>query len=104
MWGAIGDSSLIQDDENIPLLSFHGDDDHIVPYNTGQPFEDIKVAILEKLGLKLNDLIFEPMFGSKYISDYYNSENFDYTLVTFKGFDHDPHSNPDQTFNSKMWL
>lgn len=39
-WGAILDTLLIQNepDENCPVISFHGDGDVLVPYNSGNPF------------------------------------------------------------------
>ncbi len=37
-WGAIGDTSWIIPGEQTGLISFHGDNDLIVPYNTGFPF------------------------------------------------------------------
>ena len=101
MWGALGDSSIIDSSDITPILSFHGDKDQIVPYNIGRPFEDIRIAILEKLGVKLNELIFDPMYGSKFISDYQNSKCSN-TLITFNGYNHDPQYNPDLTFNSNL--
>jgi PKD repeat protein len=39
-WGAILDTLLIENtpDENCPVISFHGDGDALVPYNSGNPF------------------------------------------------------------------
>ncbi len=37
-WGAIGDVNWIKPGRTVPLLSIHGDQDLIVPYNTGFPF------------------------------------------------------------------
>ncbi len=38
-WGAIMDTALIEAHENIPVLSFHGDQDILVPYVYGYPFQ-----------------------------------------------------------------
>jgi PKD repeat protein len=38
-WGAIMDTALIEASENIPVLSFHGDQDILVPYVYGYPFQ-----------------------------------------------------------------
>ncbi len=37
-WGAIMDTSFIEATENTPVISFHGDQDALVPYNSGYPF------------------------------------------------------------------
>ena len=39
-WGAILDTNFIENNsrENIPVISFHGDNDNLVPYVTGNPF------------------------------------------------------------------
>lgn len=37
-WGAIGDTSWIQPNEDVPMISFHGDLDPVVPYGRGFPF------------------------------------------------------------------
>ena len=38
-WGAIGDTTFIQQDEQVPIISFHGTEDKIVPYDVGFAFE-----------------------------------------------------------------
>ena len=38
-WGAIMDTSLIEAGENTPVISFHGDQDILVPYVYGYPFQ-----------------------------------------------------------------
>jgi acetyl esterase/lipase len=40
-WGAILDTSYIGDDpeDMVPIILFHGSDDALVPYDTGQPFD-----------------------------------------------------------------
>ena len=37
-WGAIGNVNFIEQGEDIPLVSFHGDSDLVVPYDSGYPF------------------------------------------------------------------
>lgn len=37
-WGALGDVNFIKPSNVLPLVSFHGDQDLIVPYGTGYPF------------------------------------------------------------------
>lgn len=38
-WGAIMDTSLIEAGENTPVISFHGNQDILVPYVYGYPFQ-----------------------------------------------------------------
>lgn len=42
-WGAIGDVNWIKPGKAKPLVSFHGDQDLIVPYNTGFPFTALAI-------------------------------------------------------------
>ena len=37
-WGAMGDVNWIDPGEDVPIISFHGDQDLIVPYDSGYPF------------------------------------------------------------------
>jgi len=37
-WGAMGDVNWIEPGEDVPIISFHGDQDVIVPYDSGYPF------------------------------------------------------------------
>lgn len=38
LWGAIGDTNWLEAADSVPLISFHGTDDLIVPYGYGFPF------------------------------------------------------------------
>jgi len=71
-WGAILDTLLIENepDEDCPVISFHGDGDALVPYNSGNPFSYPVFPVvygsvpihkrLDNLGIK-NKLV--PMVG-----------------------------------------
>lgn len=37
-WGAIGDTVFLEDNETIPIASFHGTEDNVVPYDVGFAF------------------------------------------------------------------
>lgn len=45
MWGAIHDTSILAN-SRIPVISFHGDADGIVPYSYGYPFKDMIISTL----------------------------------------------------------
>src|SRR5690606_31472869 len=64
MWGAVSDLNIIDPDEKIPVLSIHGTDDDIVPFEYDFPFRN---------SLMLNRMIMDKMYGSKLIHDKLNS-------------------------------
>lgn len=70
--GAIADTSFI-DEGNAPILSFHGTDDQIVPYDTGYAFSDPSTVAL---------------FGSFVIDQKAKALGIPSVLVTFEGADH----------------
>ena len=39
LWGAIGDLNFMETTETAPIVSFHGDEDDVVPYDSGHPFD-----------------------------------------------------------------
>ena len=45
MWGAVHDTSILAN-SRIPVISFHGDADGIVPYSYGYPFKDMIISTL----------------------------------------------------------
>lgn len=60
MWGAVYDLSQL-DGHHIPVISFHGTADDIVPYDQGYPFSRIRGG--------LDEMLFDPMYGSKAIHE-----------------------------------
>lgn len=79
LWGAMLDTSFINlttnSADNIPTISFHGDDDSSVPYDVGHPYS----------------LPFFPMvYGSYPVHLKLNEQNIPNELVTFPGFPHEP--------------
>ena len=85
MWGAMPDTTLLHG-HNIPILAFHGDADNIVPYGHDYPFS---------IAGPLKTLLVEPMFGSSCIVDRATKLGYDAQLVTFVGYKHSPHVNPE---------
>ena len=94
MWGAVGDTNIIDDDEQVALLSFHGDSDQIVPFSCGRPFQNV--------GGKVNEWIMPDMCGSEVITNIAQRKGWTAKLVAFKGFDHMPHINDDKSFNANF--
>ena len=91
MWGAVHDLNMLGTSPNTSILSFHGTDDHVVPYGFGYPFDrkldEFSESILEAVSFNndaiydfivammpdnkaLNELAFRPMYGSKEIDDF----------------------------------
>ena len=85
MWGAMPDTTLLHG-HNIPILAFHGDADDIVPYDYDYPFGVAGV---------LKTLLVEKMFGSSCIVNRAIKMGHKAQLVTFSGFKHSPHVDPD---------
>jgi|BioPla2DNA2_1021312.scaffolds.fasta_scaffold02191_9 hypothetical protein len=82
MWGAVNDINHIKT-ASIPVISFHGDKDQIVPYGYDYPFE-----IVSK---RLGKIIFGKLYGSYEIHKMLKQLKTKEKLVTFKNADHEPH-------------
>lgn len=81
MWGAISDLNIIDPDEKIPVLSIHGTNDDIVPFEYDFPFRN---------SLMINRLIMDKMYGSKSIHDRLNSLGIRNRLIALPGLGHEP--------------
>lgn len=90
MWGAIYDLEVLKN-KRIPIISFHGTQDHVVPYDEGYPFSSLKSNIGEKL--------FDKMYGSKTIHDRLNELHVPNKFYPLEGVGHAPYENPDGTPN-----
>lgn len=64
MWGAVHDLEMIGN-EDIPIISFHSSGDPVVPFVKDSPFREIY----------LNDVLFDPMYGSGSITPYARKRN-----------------------------
>jgi alpha-beta hydrolase superfamily lysophospholipase len=80
LWGGISDVTIIDADEKIPVLSVHGTDDDIVPFNYDYP--------LQKAFL-INRLVSNKIYGSKPIHDRLNEFGIRNRLMAFEGFKHE---------------
>ena len=95
MWGAMPDTAFLRG-RNIPILAFHGDADNIVPYDFNYPFD---------LASPVNTLLADKMYGSSCIVDRAIKLGHKAQLVTFSGFKHSPHVDPDtKTLNENFFI
>lgn len=75
MWGAVHDLSMLSNSTETAIISFHGDEDHIVPYEYGCPFDSVlNLETVDNILYQIakppvNQLVFHPMQGSKAIHD-----------------------------------
>ncbi len=81
MWGAVSDLNIIDPDEKIPVLSIHGTNDDIVPFEHDFPFRN---------SLMVNRMIMDKMYGSKPVHDRLNSLGIRNKLVVLPGLGHEP--------------
>jgi acetyl esterase/lipase len=85
MWGAVHDTKII--DEPVPLISFHGDEDRIVPFKSGIPFTNMDTS--------LTQYVLDPLYGSEPIHNKVLALGAYSELVPYEGKDHEPHIIPD---------
>lgn len=82
MWGAVYDLDMLHG-HRTPVISFHGTEDNLVPFDQGFPFEDIKSNIGEKL--------FDKMYGSKAIHERLDSLHVRNEFYPIEGVKHAPY-------------
>ena len=87
MWGAVHDLSMLSNSKKTSVLSFHGDEDKIVPYDYGCPFRDVISSYVED--------VFRPMYGSKPITEKMASLGARSELHTCYGGGHSLHVDDD---------
>lgn len=90
MWGAVYDLHEL-DGHPIPMVSFHGTADRIVPFDRGVPFSEIKS--------KIGEMLFDEMYGSKAIHEYLDSLHVRNKLYPLEGCGHAPHQEKDGRLN-----
>lgn len=94
MWGAVFDLDMMQND-NVSIISFHGDKDGMVPYGYGYPFESIG---------KLKKVLFDKMYGSREIHKEAQRLGMRSVLHTFEGQGHALHLNKDRKINDNFYV
>ena len=117
MWGAVHDLDMLQTSPNTSILSFHGNNDCIVPYDYNYPFEGMLDEYSENIlnvisfnsesiydfiltmmpeSEKLNQLAFRPMYGSSKIDGFVRVSNLRRSeLHTLEGGGHSLHREGD---------
>ncbi|TVQ13853.1 MAG: alpha/beta hydrolase [Bacteroidetes bacterium] len=88
-WGAVTDDNIIDNKPHIPVLSFHGTADDIVPAGYGYPFNDIRYGI--------NRIFLDKVYGS--VPIHQRLQNPHSRLVLFPDAPHDLHQD-ESGFNS----
>jgi pimeloyl-ACP methyl ester carboxylesterase len=86
LWGAVNDTIIIDSFEKLPVLSFHGDADKIVPLGYDYPFTD--------LDTNLTSYIVSKLFGSLHIDRRLKNLGIQSDLVIFPGSGHEPQFEP----------
>lgn len=97
--GAITDLALIDHDDNVNMLLFHGTDDDVVPFHSGMPFEFITGDLLHRLGSSLIKI-----YGSAAIEERMREVNLPCKLHAFSNVKHDLNVNVDGTSNNNMQI
>jgi len=111
LWGAVHTTEMLKNSMKTAILSIHGDDDHIVPYNYGYPFDEVvdlnladhcpswMKSVVESCQTWLskdkpvNEWVFNPMYGSKAIHDKAVALGMRSKLITCRGGGHSLHKN-----------
>ncbi|MDA3928729.1 MAG: alpha/beta hydrolase [Prolixibacteraceae bacterium] len=81
MWGAVTDTCIIEKDEQIPVLSFHGNRDDIVPIDHSYPFKN---------PFRINRLFMNKIYGSQPIHQQLDRLNIENKLIVFDKKGHEP--------------
>lgn len=95
MWGAVYDLHEL-DHSHIPVLSVHGTEDHVVPYDHGYPFSAIRG--------KMDERLFDTMYGSLAIHHHLDSLHVRNEMYPLEGCGHAPSQNADGTLNQHFYF
>lgn len=93
MWGAAYDLSILEN-ARVPIISFHGDEDMILPYGYDYPFKAIG---------ELQKVFFNKMYGSKYIHERALELGIRSELHTFSGHGHTLHLDENRDINENFY-
>ena len=93
MWGSIYDLEILRN-SNTPIISFHGDEDIILPYRFGYPFRAIG---------EFQKVFFDEMYGSSYIHEKAQELGIRSELHTFHGQGHALHLDENRNLNENFY-
>lgn len=93
MWGAVNDTNIISRGQNIPVISFHGTNDDIVPIDHDYPF---------RFMLRINRLVMGKMYGSKPIHEQLERRKIDNKFIIFENAGHEPQLDNFKRINDRM--
>jgi acetyl esterase/lipase len=86
LWGAVSDTNIIDRNEQVPVLSIHGDADKIVPYSCSYPFLDLDTSLTSNIVSKL--------YGSSLIDKRLKHLGIHSELITLHNAGHEPQYEP----------
>ncbi len=93
MWGSVYDLNILRN-ANVPIVSFHGDVDEILPYGKGYPFKAIG---------EFQKVFFEEMYGSSIIHQKAKGLGIRSELHTFHGQGHTLHLDENRKLNENFY-
>ncbi|MBR4156456.1 MAG: alpha/beta hydrolase [Bacteroidales bacterium] len=94
MWGSVDDLEILQN-ANVPIISFHGDEDVVLPYRFGYPFR--------ALG-EFQKVFFDQMYGSYFIDQRARELGIRSRLHTFYGQGHTLHLDEHRMLNDNFYI
>lgn len=93
MWGSVFDLEILEN-SNASIISFHGDEDDVLPYRFGYPFS--------ALG-EFQKVFFDEMYGSYYIDQKAKELGIRSELHTFYGEGHTLHLDENRNLNDNFY-
>ncbi len=95
MWGAVYDLHEL-DGSRIPVVSFHGTSDKVVPFDHGFPFSGVRS--------KLGERMFDEMYGSQAIHRHLDTIHVRNKLYPLEGCGHAPYQEKNGTLNNHYYF
>ena len=96
LWGAVNDLGILQN-QRIPVISFHGENDPIVPYTCGYPFQNLLGS------LNVGHLLFDQMYGSYEIDRQLKQQGVHTELYPYPTDKHGMHMDDDGSLNQLFY-
>ena len=96
MWGAVNDLGILRN-QRIPVISFHGENDPIVPYKCGYPFQNLLGS------LNVGHLLFDQMYGSFEIDRELKQQGVHTELHVYPTDKHGMHMDDDGSLNQLFY-